>query len=177
MKTGDRRLDWLHGVLGLKVPPSTKTVAAALSCYWNRQSLDNAHPGPERLADDTNLHVRTVKNGLAMLVAAGWLRRKYRAGPAPMRPSVYVAQWPGDHPRSGEGGEKPRGPTTTQTLGDNRRSSKHRPPKCPKCKSSKQVEEGKPKGRWVCRAEHPPYGTGLSFSDRARALGAPGPET
>lgn len=60
--------------------PNQKLVAAFLASYADFADGSNAHPGRERLADETGLSVRSVERHLSTLVRDGWIRRTAQGG-------------------------------------------------------------------------------------------------
>lgn len=70
---------WRAAVAESTLSPTHRHVALALSLYMSERG-DSAHPGPARLASDTGLHLSTVKEKLADLERAGWLRCISRGG-------------------------------------------------------------------------------------------------
>ncbi len=63
---------WRSAVCDSGLSPSTRHIALALSLYMSERG-DSAFPGADRLAHDTGLHVSTVRERLAELVAEQWL--------------------------------------------------------------------------------------------------------
>lgn len=65
-------LTWRAALCDSSLAPPTRLVGLTLSLYMNERG-GSAHPGAERLAHDTGLSERTVREHLSQLVAGGWL--------------------------------------------------------------------------------------------------------
>lgn len=86
---------WRSAISDSELSSTHRHVAIALSLYMSERG-DSAHPGPSRLAQDTGLHVSTVKEKLADLERLGWLRCIVRGGRRGQRRQAneYVAAFP-----------------------------------------------------------------------------------
>ena len=86
---------WRSAIAESTLPSTTRHVAVALSLYMSERG-DSAHPGPARLAQDTGLHLSTVKEKLADLERLGWVRCISRGGRRgeQRRANEYVATFP-----------------------------------------------------------------------------------
>jgi len=65
---------------GHELKPTERLVAFVLSFYMDKDSLEDARPGPARLASETGLAPRTVKSALAALERAGWTVQTTKGG-------------------------------------------------------------------------------------------------
>lgn len=66
-------ITWRSLIAESDLPPTTRHVALALSLYMNEKG-GSAFPGAERLARDTSLTDRAVRENLKILVERGYLR-------------------------------------------------------------------------------------------------------
>ena len=70
---------WRSAISESDLPPTCRHVALALSLYMNERG-GSAHPGATRLANDTGLHISTVRASLSRLSDDGWLALVARGG-------------------------------------------------------------------------------------------------
>lgn len=70
---------WRAAVCASDLSPTARLVALTLSLHMNELG-GSAFPGPARLAQESGLHVATVKRELVALERAGWLRCVARGG-------------------------------------------------------------------------------------------------
>ena len=83
---------------GHELKPTDRLVALVLSFYMDRDTLENARPGPARLAAETGLAPRTVKLALQSLASSGWIvqtaKGGTRKGGTEKVASTYSGSWP-----------------------------------------------------------------------------------
>lgn len=72
-------ITWRSAVCDSDLPSVTRHVALTLSVYMSERG-DSAFPGAARLARDTGLSERCVRQHLGVLTAAGWLELTKRGG-------------------------------------------------------------------------------------------------
>lgn len=72
-------LTWRSAMCDSGLKPVTRHVALTLSLYMSERG-DSAYPGAKRLAHDTGLTERSVRDHLACLVGAGWLQLVEKGG-------------------------------------------------------------------------------------------------
>lgn len=72
---------WRSAICQSDLPSTTRHVALTLSLYMSERG-DSAYPGAERLASDTGLTVRCVRQHLKTLEDRGWLVCRVRGGGA-----------------------------------------------------------------------------------------------
>jgi len=86
---------WRGAICASGLAPATRHVALTLSLHMNELG-GSAWPGPTLLAQETGLHVSTVKEKLAELERAGWLHCVERGGMkgAQRCPNRYEATFP-----------------------------------------------------------------------------------
>lgn len=70
---------WRAAICESGLSPVTRHVALTLALYMNERG-GSAYPGPTRIANDTGLHVSTVKERLTELERFGWLECVERGG-------------------------------------------------------------------------------------------------
>lgn len=70
---------WRTAICESNLPSTTRLVAFALSLYMNERG-GSAFPGAERLANDTGLSLRAVKEHTNALYHAGYLKRLSKGG-------------------------------------------------------------------------------------------------
>lgn len=63
---------WRSAICESDLSPVVRHVALTLSLYMNERG-GSAHPGAARLANETGLHISTVRQALSTLVAGEWL--------------------------------------------------------------------------------------------------------
>lgn len=99
-------LSWRSAICDSSLEATTRHVALTLSLYMNERGA-SAHPGAQRLAHDSALSERSVRDHLAKLVEAGWLRLEHRGGRVGERrhANAYAAVIPAA--RSGVTGDNP----------------------------------------------------------------------
>lgn len=92
--------EWIRAVLSptSRLSPTARLVAVALSRYMDFTTLDDAFPGPARLASDTGLHHRTVQRHLASLTKAGWLQQTVLGGTTASG-EQFASTYRGTYPR------------------------------------------------------------------------------
>lgn len=73
------KYDWQDAIAESDLSPTTRHVAWAVSMYVNSKT-STAWPGATRLANDTGLHLSTVKERLVELEEKGWLTCRARGG-------------------------------------------------------------------------------------------------
>jgi hypothetical protein len=83
---------WRTAISTSDLEPTTRHVALALSLYMNERG-GSAFPGAARLAKDTGLSERTVRDHLGLLVRRGWLEI-LRDGGGRARANEYAARFP-----------------------------------------------------------------------------------
>lgn len=83
---------WRTALCTSGLEPTTRHVALTLSLYMNERG-GSAFPGAERLAHDTGLTDRTVRDHLHKLVKTGWLEI-LAAGGGRNRANEYAARFP-----------------------------------------------------------------------------------
>lgn len=86
---------WRSAICESDLAPTTRHVALTLSLYMNERG-GSAHPGAPRLADDTGLHVSTIRAELGKLLDGGWLALVQRGGLKGERrvANAYEARFP-----------------------------------------------------------------------------------
>jgi len=88
-------LTWRGAVCESDLRPATRHVALTLSLYMSERG-DSAYPGARRLAHDTGLTERSVRDHLAGLVKGGWLQLVEKGGNKgdKRHANVYAARVP-----------------------------------------------------------------------------------
>jgi DNA-binding transcriptional ArsR family regulator len=92
------KLTYLKDLRGHKMPDGAYRVLVAVFNYTNARG-ENAHPGEERLADDTGKSQRSVREHLKWLVDNGYLikdKRGHGNGDGPAMATVYRLQPTGE---------------------------------------------------------------------------------
>lgn len=116
---------WRSAIAESALPPTCRHVLLALSLYMNEKG-GSAYPGSARLAHDTGLHARTVKEQMSHAEKNGWIRVAQRGGTTKggkRLASEYVAHIP-----SHIAVDNDRGSRTTGGADSNDRGSSARPP-------------------------------------------------
>ena len=96
----EREVDrWVSSVLSAEsgLPPNARFVAVVMADFMSCDTLDNAAPGPARLATMTGLHISTVKRQIAILREREWLTRRSKGGATTSGKrfaSVYQGRYP-----------------------------------------------------------------------------------
>lgn len=86
---------WRSAVCQSDLTATQRHVALTLSLYMNERG-GSAFPGAKRLADDTSLHVSTIRRSLKELADLGWLELRQQGGVKGerKRANEYVATRP-----------------------------------------------------------------------------------
>ncbi len=79
MKSVGPLYDWTSAIADSDLAPTSRHVALTFALHLNRRDR-SAFPGAAKLADETGLHLSTVKRALADLEARGWLVCEQRGG-------------------------------------------------------------------------------------------------
>ena len=154
---------WRTAICTSGLDPTTRHVGLTLSLYMNERG-GSAFPGALRLAGDTGLTERTVRDHLRSLVESGWLEILTPGG-GRKRANEYAARFP-------ETGNTERGSGNTSAVNresDDAKPGKRFPPslqELPK-KSPMKRRKRRPLRSFMPSAEHEKYAAehGLALAD------------